>query len=207
MREKNEESSRPLLGEQEVALRFLARESRTSRRLLASSLMEVLDRSVVSGDWYAARVMRALGPSSPYYVFIFTRRHPLDSYEKYLLVRRNLLSIYCRVVKLMYPGAEHIVGIASDASRASLRSEDFMYLDGSKWTTADEAEAREIQVRTGILQKTVHSGHRAHEYPVDQNGVLRKTVYRENSPCLCGSGEPYVRCHGKKQDNTKENRS
>jgi hypothetical protein len=184
------------LSEQEVMFRFLAREPRTRRRLLATSLHEVLERSIHSRAPWDARVMEPSSPGDPHYVFLFLKPEPALSHEEYRNLRMNLLSDYCRVAKLKCPQATHIIGIASEAGLPLGRSEDLMYLNASGWSPEDEAKAREIQHRFGLLKKVKPARTREYEYPVDHTGKRRKTMPSRNSPCLCGSRKRFKRCHG-----------
>jgi len=182
------------LREQEVMFRFLARETRTRRRGLAISLHEVLERSINS--LREARVMQSTEPGSPYYVFLFLKRKEGLTDEQYRNVRMNLLMNYCRVTKLKFPKATNIIGIASEAGLPPQRSEDFIYLDASRWSLEDETKAKEIQIEFNLLQKVTPMAGREYEYPVDHKGKPRKTTPSRNAPCPCGSGERFKRCHG-----------
>ena len=185
------------LREQEVAFRFLAREPRTRRRLLAISLHEVLKRSIHSGTPIEARVQEPLEPDSPCYVFMVLKRKAGLSDEEYRNVRKNLLASYCQVTKLKFPKATDIIGIATESGLDTRRSEDFIYLNASRWSAADEARAKEIQNRLGLLKKVTASSTREYEYPVNHEGRARRPRPSRNSPCPCGSHERYKRCHGK----------
>jgi hypothetical protein len=66
-----------------------------------------------------------------------------------------------------------IVGIATEASLAEGRSEDFTYLDARRWTPNHQRMAREIQDRFGFLKKVESTAFRVYEYPVDENGNPR----------------------------------
>jgi hypothetical protein len=183
------------LREQEVMFRFLAREPRTRRRMLATSLHEVLEQSIHAQAW-SARVMQPTDAGFPHYVFLFLKRKPGLTDEEYRNIRMNLLSNYCKVTKLEYPQATDIIGIASEAGLPPRRSEDLMYLDASRWSAADEAKAKEIQNRFGLLRKVTAGRTREYEYPVDHMGKPRRSGPSRNSPCPCGSGKRYKRCHG-----------
>jgi hypothetical protein len=183
------------LREQEVAFRFLAREPRTRRRMLAASLHEVLEQSIQAPTW-SARVMQPSDPGFPHYVFLFVKRKPGLTDEEYRNIRMNLLSDYCYVTKLKFPHATDIVGIASEAGLTSDRSEDLLYFDASRWSPEIEARAKEIQDRSGLLQYTTSHAHREFEYPVDHKGKPRRGTPSRNSPCPCGSGKRFKRCHG-----------
>jgi hypothetical protein len=188
-------TGRPLR-EQEVVFRFLAREPRLRRRMLATSLHEVLERSINAAAW-SARVMQPLNPGFPHYVFLFLKRKPGLTDEEYREVRKNLLSDYCNVTKLTHPQATDIIGIGSEAGFPPRRSEDLMYLDASDWSPAQEARAKEIQNRFGLLREVNYERTREYEYPVNSMGRPRNTAPSRNSPCPCGSRRRYKRCHGK----------
>jgi hypothetical protein len=151
------------VNEQEIMFRYLAREPRVRRRILAESLHEVLERSVHSKKILEARVMTPTGPGDPHYVFLFLRRKEGITDEQYRTVRMNLLADYCAVTKLKFPKAVHIVGMASEAGLPPERSEDLIYLDASKWGPKDEARAQGIQKRLGILGKVTRGGMRMYE--------------------------------------------
>jgi hypothetical protein len=182
--------------EQEVMFRFLAREPRTRRRMLATSLREVLERSIHSDRFVEARVGQPTDAGFPHYVFVFLRRRVGLTDEEYRNVRMHLLSNYCSVTKLMYPEATHIIGIASEAGLPPRRSEDLIYLDASRWSAKDEAKAKEIQNKFGLLRKVTPVARREYEYPVDHKGRQRMRSPSRNSPCPCGSRKRFKNCHG-----------
>lgn len=197
-------SGRPLR-DQEVVFRFLAREPRTRRRMLAISLHEVLERSLHSSSPLQARVIQPTDANSPHYVFLFLHRKPGLSDEEYRKIRFRVLSDYCVVTKLKFPDAIHIVGIASEAGLPPQRSEDFIYMDASHWTAKDEAKAKEIQERFGFLRKVKREATREYEYPIDHRGKRRGMPSR-NSPCPCGSHKRFKNCHGQEMFRPKRNR-
>jgi SEC-C motif len=190
-------SARPL-NEQEIMFRFLAREPRTRRRLLAINLHEVLERSIGSRAPWEARVVAPSNAGDPHYVFLFVKRRPDFSDEEYRNVRMNLLSDYCHVAKLKFPEAVHIIGIASEAGIVQRRSEDLLYLNTSEWSAEADAKAREVQERLGLLKDVKPLRAREYEYPVDHTGRPRGTVLSRNSPCSCGSGKRFKRCCGRR---------
>lgn len=189
-------SGRPL-HEQEIMFRFMAREPRTRRRALVADLLEVRERSINSASPWDARVICPSNPGDPHYVFLFLKRPPGASDDEYRDVRKNLLSDYCYVAKLRFPYATHIAGIASEAGHVARRSEDLLYLNASNWDAADLARAREIQEKTGLLKTVKSTMTREYEYPVDHEGKPRRKTLSRNSPCWCGSGKRFKRCHGK----------
>jgi hypothetical protein len=197
------------LREQEVVFRFLAREPRTHRRALAISLHQVLERSLNSSGPLEVRVIPPISPGSPHYVFLFLKRKAGVTDKQYRNVRMNLLANYCRVTKLKFPQATNVVGIASEAGLPPQRSEDFIYMDASRWSAKDEAKAKEIQNKFGLLREVRPGAMRQHEYPVDHAGRPRRTRSTSpsrNSPCPCGSHKRFKNCHGKELFNKKGRR-
>jgi len=165
-------SGRPFR-DQEVAFRFLAREPRLLRRVLSEGFREALIESTKKELGFHARVVGPLDEDGPWYVFLFLEWRSGMSEAEYREVRRLRLLEYSHVVKLKYPQALDIVGIATEASLAEGRSEDFTYLDARRWTPNHQRMAREIQDRFGFLKKVESTAFRVYEYPVDENGNPR----------------------------------
>jgi hypothetical protein len=189
-------SSHPLR-DQEMMFRFMAREPRTRRRILAKSLRDVLERSMTSRSMWEARVLAPASIDEPCYVFVCVKRPATESDDDYRNKRMQLLSDYCHVAKIKWPSAKHIVGIATESGQEKRRSEDLMYLDVSEWNSESQAQAVEIQERMGILKETKSCKSREYEYPVDHMGILRKGLPSRNFQCECGSGKRFRNCHGK----------
>lgn len=184
------------IADTEFILRFMAREPRTRRRLLAQSLAEMLQRT--PADHRAARIMGPSTPGDPYYLFLLFPRSSTASDEEYRIARRVLLSHYCAVLKLEHPEALDIIGIATESGDVNSRSEDALYLDARRWTKAEAEEARAVQREFGLLKRTKSFAATEHEYPTVRAGkILATTNYSRNSPCICGSGKRFKRCCGK----------
>ena len=161
------------LREQEIAFRFMAREPRTRRRMLAISLHEVVDKSRTAKS-FSARVMTSEDERFPYYVFLFMHRKPDLTDDEYRNMRIHLLSDYCSVAKLVHPKAKDIIGIASEAGLPDRRSEDLIYLNARHWTEKDQERAKRKQDALGILKEVSSHAARGYEYPVDHEGKPRR---------------------------------
>ena len=98
-----------------------------------------------------ARVVLPSYSADPHYVFLLLPKKKGISDEKYRELRRDYLQAYCIVTKLRCPEAHSIVGIATEAGLAELRSEDALYLDVSSWSDELNAQARNLQEQLGIL--------------------------------------------------------
>jgi len=130
--------------QRDQVMRFLAREPRLRRRMLASTARSEYLGSILGDtagksygetpEKYQTRCTRTLleamqttprshrrtlvslpaSPGDPYYVFLLVA-HPEDiEYENYRVGRRNLLEACCLVTKLRFPAALDIVGIATE---------------------------------------------------------------------------------------------
>ena len=175
----------------EKVLRFMAREPRWKRRVLAQTLLEMLRITPAH-----ARRMRVLSPverGDPHYCFLLFPIPPGVAHPRYREVRRDFLAACCSVVRLEYPDARDIIGIATESGLDNHgRSEDALYLDGSHWTLDMEKAARDDKAKLGILISPTRFEEHVQEYP---NIALRSELKNpRNKPCPCGSGRKYKHC-------------
>ena len=182
----------------ERSMRFLAREPRTRRRMLASSLLNLLETRPFSMK--RARVLQPSRPGDPYYVFLLLPWFDRRSEEENREVRYKLLEAYCKVTKLMYPNAQDIMGIATETGSvlSEHRSEDAIYLNARYWTDEDQADAKQLQQDLSILT-TITGPFKSveQEYPQVPTQPVQPMKGRErNTPCPCGSGKKYKKCCG-----------
>jgi len=190
------------VGHHEQALRAMAREPRTRRRLLARGIIDLLENT--HGSRRRARIISS-DRNLPCYVFLAFPRAD-EPYSEYRDQRRTVLEAYCRVAKLIDKRATEIVGIATEPGVSDDRSEDHIVLDVSEWTAEQQAAAKEIQAETGILMNLRQTTGVEPEYPTaDEGKTPRGTVaYRSkigrNDPCPCASGRKYKRCCGNRYD-------
>lgn len=189
----------------ERIVRLLAREPRTRRRGLVTSLYELMDENVP--EW-SRRTRVVLSPRSgdPSYVFMILPRPKGMPYKKYRTGRRNMLHAACRVLKALRPEATDIVGIATEEGSVEEPSEDAVYLNAHAWSEEDQAEALRLQQSLDLFQDDL-SGYmiRVEEYP-DPPGPATGSAPPEvpamkgrdrNAPCPCGSGKKFKKCCGR----------
>jgi len=182
------------VGDVEIALRFMARASRTERRMLSKALLGII--KVGAQNNRALRVIKPTKMGDPFYVFL-TLKPPTDKpYEEYRTVRKNLLQTTCEIVRYKFPEARDIVGIATEPSGIEGSSEDLIYLDGSQWTAELDANAKEFSERFNILKEPKAYHVRELEYPKTDLKERGKGRNR-NTRCSCGSGKKYKNCCGK----------
>ena len=184
----------------ERSLRFLARENRTRRRMLAESLIGMIRK--YSGPMRATRVVLPSNPGDPHYAFLLMPRLDGVTDARYREVRYQMLEALCMVVKLKFPDAQDIVGIATETEPVITRSEDLLYFDARIWTDENTREAQHIQVDLGLLINVTEFRETTKEYPdVEILHGDRNTLHvgpnPRNKPCPCQSGLKYKKCHGR----------
>lgn len=188
----------PSFTSSEKITRFLAAQPRFIRRMLAESFLEILRNTPVN-----QRMLRVIPPwrdSDPYFVFLIFPFREDRPYKENRRVRTNFLEACCRVVKLKYPDANDIVGVATESGRMEREggSEDACYLDARIWTKENEREARELQSKLAILVNPNPKQMNVLEYP-ESTAIPSKFVPKvgRNDKCPCGSGKKYKKCHGR----------
>ncbi len=187
------------IADQEILYHWLAREPRTRRRMLSNSLLGLIFKTPAG-----FRAMRLIEPSyvgDPFYIFLVVPFYEGVPEADYRAFRERLLGYYCHVLKLKYPRALDVVGIATEAgSSPKYRSEDLIYMDLSVWNTDLENEARALQREFGLMTNTARFEKTENEYPDFRrgiNGPLGPIIISRNKRCPCQSGKRYGKCHGK----------
>lgn len=179
----------------EKTLRFMAKESRFRRRILANFFFEALGRSRPNQRFL--RVSTSLdGDTSPTYVLLFFPVLPIFKTEKhYREVRINFLHACMLVTRLKYPKSTDIIGIATESGIANPgRSEDAMYINGREWSKKDEKHAKQLQEKFEILVSPTETKVHHNEYPQTKKDLGKNP---RNKPCICNSGLKYKKCCGK----------
>ena len=191
------------LREQERGLRIMARENRTRRRMLSAAIHGVIGRSINSGSAFDARVIFPSRDGDPYYVFVCAKRYATFTEPDYREARQKLLMNYCYTVRLKWPDAQTVVGIATESGLKENRSEDMICFEASKWTAEDDAYARELQEHFPLLKDMRMTRGVTQEYPVDHRGISSEKMQSRNARCKCGSGKRFRYCCGRKFYPTK----
>lgn len=188
------------------ALRLLAREPRTRRRSLVISLRDLITTTRNVPQERVLRVREPTKPEEPYFAFLLLSPDLKSVTEdEYRVFRRESLMGLCEVVKLRFPDAEDIVGIATEKGRAAFRSQDVVYRDAREFTEQDRMEAQRIAERTGFLTNPVRSASTFYDFP-HPAAPLQSAPFGwppfamkgrdRNSPCPCRSGKKFKRCCG-----------
>ncbi|QEH39354.1 hypothetical protein [Chitinophaga sp. XS-30] len=150
----------------EKALRFLARENRFTRRVMASALSEIV--LTTPSDRRMLRVI-PMHHDNIYYVYLlfpYPNFKPRIDYDEYRKVRMSYLEAVCMVTRLIKPDAKFVIGIAMESGlNNSNSSEDLICFDCSCWNRELEEQAQRDQVELNILVKPNRVERYSSEYP------------------------------------------
>jgi uncharacterized protein YchJ len=182
----------PTVADHEARLRVLAREPRARRRGLATALGSFIKSNRVSD--MAIRVVAPTEAGVPYYLFVVLRYVAPMPHPEYREARQQLLEACCRCVKLKYPAAEDIVGVATETDTSIGHSEDVMYFDARGWTAADAEAARQRQEELGIFKNMRVT--EVTEAPLRRVRQRIDVPVGRNDRCPCGSGLKFKKCCG-----------
>ncbi len=150
----------------EKGVRILASEPRIRRRVLSTNLMIVPERA--EREMMSVRVDVGVHPGEAYYVFLALVRKDGKSLEDYRIIRQNLLYNYCMAVKVKFPKAEKIVGIATEPISHQKRTHDLVYLDARNWSRDRQEEAEKIRDKYNLLVNAKMSQGVEREFPSEQ---------------------------------------
>lgn len=188
----------------EVILRWLAREPRVRRRMLARKLVDC----VLTTPPHLRRTAVILPSSAgdPFYVFLMIPWNGAASARVNRELRMSVLIAACEVVRWKFPEAVDVVGVASESGNdSSRRTEDAIYCDFRTWTEEQEQDARRSHEELGLLASPSETRWTEHEFPVnDQERII---PVGRNDPCPCGSGRKYKKCHGRHPSEIESKRS
>lgn len=125
----------------ELGLRYLAGESRFSRRILVNSLKGALEQAR-DKNVRMARLIYNPDKPDPVFVFLIVPKRDDESHEEYRRHRIALLHAYCRVAKLQAEKGTIFVGIAFDHPnrKYNLVAEDLFVWSQSVWTDEEISE-------------------------------------------------------------------
>ncbi|MBI5351445.1 MAG: hypothetical protein HZB50_02275 [Chloroflexi bacterium] len=157
------------IANQEKIVRFLAREPRTRRRMLAKALGELMRNT--KWDKFALRVVGATIRNDPYYVFMLFPHYDYDE-EEYRIKRREVLYRYCLVTKLKFQDAESIIGFSTEPGSGEIRSEDLIYYNCKAWSNEDREEAENLSKNFGLLSEI--KIHKSTEFEFPTETIIKK---------------------------------
>lgn len=168
----------------EEALRFLAKETRFSRRHLARSLIEVRNQVSSIGENIYARTLMVSGEEDKAFVFCAVRSDAVGS-SKYRAARRAILRARVEAAKLRNDALHTVIGIAVAGSSDSDESVDIavrVYPD--PWPAEARTQAEELCRTMGVpldLSRAKVGHWRDHEYPAPPLVKPRATYQKKDA--------------------------
>jgi hypothetical protein len=190
----------------EGAVRYMALENRTQRRLLSERMISSfhsypIEKCNSSNFCYASVVYDKSGTA---YFFLQLNLFSSGSYENYRKHRKSMLEAYGFCLKAKFVSEtpkmklNKIIGIALEPPKClSKLSEDFVLIDCSNWTNEQQKEFDSIRREFNIWRtsKDQYNYIEIQEYPdVDLRQIKIKQKIGRNDKCPCGSGKKYKKC-------------
>lgn len=163
--------------ETEQALRAIAGESRFRRRLLVTTITDLL-RVAVPGK-ARARLLHTEEDADLVYIFLIVPKREDESFDEYRRHRVSMLHAYCRCSKLKFPAATKFVGMGFDHPVRSYKesSEDLIMFIPNDLTDEGRAELESRCKDLGILGDgltltRVHADEFPYEWPAGTEEVI-----------------------------------
>lgn len=171
-----------------ATFRIPARESRTRRRLLSDLLWEFISPDPPP-NFRRTRVAESEEYPGLYYAFLLTSPDPESTRDHYRVTRRVLLLGLCEAVKVRFPDAEDIVGIATELGEGGTRSFDVVYRDARFFTEDDRQRAQAFMAEQRLFTNVTESAAVEYDYP-EPTGFLLVFKKRDKKITI-GVRKPY----------------
>ena len=163
------DASSDAFSDTEKILRFLAVESRFSRRMLSDGFIEAI--RTTDEDKLRIRLIQPneiLKTPGLFYVFLlYPKSGDYDSNnEKYRAERSEYLFDICLIARLKFPEAKHILGIGKTSGIHNFnKSEDMFYFDCSLWDEELEKHAKSRQKDLNVFVSPKYTASTINKYP------------------------------------------
>lgn len=171
----------------------LAAEDREHRLALSDGFLSFFSNT--PSGYRGTRVLYQNDNPNTCYVLLLLPRLSNTTYEEYRKIRSDMLSDYCKIIKIDFPDVIHIIGVAHEGQNEEYSSEDFIYLDTTNWTEDENNEAKILKAQ---YQKNGLLGERNSfdKHYFDGNRMKGRD---RNKLCPCGSGKKFKKCCGRFQ--------
>lgn len=151
----------------EFAIRFLAKESRFSRRTLSNQFIEILSLPLKPNARRIRMSELRLSTGLVYIFGSFPHRNPKkQTLRQYRDFRRDVLESYSYVARLLQPAAKFVIAIGMESGLdTSKQSEDLICFDCSSWNDDLQRHAFELHSVHRLLKTTTRFEQNYSEYP------------------------------------------
>ena len=153
----------------EGGIRYLALESRLIRRYLSNRLVKAFDQCP-AGAMNRTLILSTGSPHSSNATYVILQLPvPLSvEYERYRILRRQLLVEHIWAAKIRCPSAGIIVGIAFEPPKywdTGMKSEDMLLFENDYWTEENLSIASASAEETGYFSKAAMTEVKEREFP------------------------------------------
>ncbi|MGY3094966.1 YecA family protein [Pantoea eucalypti] len=177
----------------ELAAREIAKESRESRYYLSKNFQEKF--KTTQSHLRTSRMIESVDEQGKFYLFLFYPNNNNLSYNEYRTERISYISAYTQVAFVKYRQIKKLIAIATEPQNSAGRSEDLIYsISPGAFSKEQEEEAKKISKENKILSDFLPQKENINQR---HNLVIPKTKkIGRNTPCPCGSGIKFKKCHG-----------
>lgn len=149
---------------QERIVRWMAREHRFRRRILAAALIDTMKNTPVGQ--MRKKYIPPHEDGDPAWVFLMFPREDGVDYNEYRRLRQRLLIGHCWVIKYLFPDTKDIAGIAAGPHDQDL-SEDGLCMDVRDWNDDLNERVRRLHEEGGFFKAPLKAVGREWEFPID----------------------------------------
>lgn len=177
----------------ELGVRELAKESRQSRYYLSKNFQEKL--KTTQPHLRTSRMVESIDEPGKFYLFLFFPNDSKLSYSDYRIQRISYINAYTEVAFNKYRQIKKLITIATEPQNTEGRSEDLIYsISPEKFTKEQNEKAKRLSREYKILSdflptKTTKSDN-------FKSVISKGEKIGRNTPCPCGSGVKFKKCHG-----------
>ncbi|CAL8475589.1 YecA family protein [Caballeronia sp. S22] len=188
----------------ESAIYEMVKEPRFMRRGLSAKMLTAVERFPDAGSF--TRQVTFLPSFTPNFGYVLLQlrvpeeiRTTADFREK----RQALLEIACGAAKNKFPNLVKVIGIGIEAPKFSdgTVAEDFILMPCGTWTDERKTHYEELNRDWNFFEtpELRQFKDRVTQFvqPPRSNERTKSGKTGRNSPCPCGSGEKFKKCHGR----------
>jgi len=177
----------------ELGAREIAKESRNSRYYLSKTFQEKF--KTTQSHLRTSRMIESIDEKGKFYLFLFHPNNNKLSYNEYRTERISYISAYTKVAFVKYRQIKKLIAIATEPQNSTGRSEDLIYSRSRGTFTKEQVEeakklSKENKILSDFLPKKTNNNQ------THNSVTLKVKKIGRNTPCPCGSGIKFKKCHG-----------
>ncbi|WP_229804753.1 hypothetical protein [Neogemmobacter tilapiae] len=168
------------LRENEIAVRWMALESRFKRRTNGEAIWGALQNGLKEDRFFRLMMSPSGTKESETAFFILTVKYlewmiDKGGYEKYRMFRSSLMLTYAQATLVKFPHLKRIIGIAMEPPEHENSSEDLIYVEQSAWSDDFLMNLKRDCIHLNVFQKEMAMMEiDDREYPEVKEVLVRK---------------------------------